>query len=269
MIGINTNLLSNIVQSNLARTTDTVAQATERLSTGLRINSAKDDAAGLAIASRFETQIRGMEVATRNTNDAVSLVTTAEGATDTMADILQRMRELAVQSSNDSNDAAARTALDDEFQELNTELDRIVTSTSFNGEAIIAGDAGAKLFQVGANSGDTISITTTDLSTLNDGLGDVTTQVDADAQLDLIDTALSTLNAERGQYGAVNSRLEFTSKNLDNMIVQATAAKSRIMDADFAKETANLSKAQVLQQAGVAMLGQANSAPQLVLSLLR
>ena len=152
---------------------------------------------------------------------------------------------------------------------MKSELDRIVTSTSFNGEDIIGTGAGAKVFQVGANSGDTISITTTDLSTLNDGIGDVTSQVTADASIGTIDTALDTINAQRTTYGAVNSRLEYTAKNLGNMVEQASSAKSRIMDTDYAAESARLAKAQILQQVGVAMLGQANMSAQSVLSLLR
>jgi len=269
MLGINTNLLSSIVQSNLSRSSNDVTQATERLSSGLRINSAKDDAAGLAIAARFETQIRGMNVAVRNANDAISLAQTAEGATDAMADILQRMRELAVQSANDSNDQDARDALDLEFQALSTELDRIATSTTFNGEAILAGDAGAKNFQVGANAGDTISITTTDLQTLNASVGDIKSAANAGTAMGALDTAIDTLNSERSTYGATMSRLDYTVKNLQNNIVNSEAARSRIMDADFAAETAKLTRAQILQQAGVGMLAQANQQPQLVLSLLR
>lgn len=269
MLGVQTNLLSMNVQRNLVNVNRDIMQSTQRLSSGYRINSAKDDASGLILASRFETQIRGMNVAARNTNDAISLVQTAEGATNTMTEILQRMREIAVSASSDSNDDDARTALDSEFQQLKSELDRIVTSTSFNGEDIIGTGAGAKVFQVGANSGDTISITTTDLSTLNDGIGDVTSQVTADASIGTIDTALDTINAQRTTYGAVNSRLEYTAKNLGNMVEQASSAKSRIMDTDYAAESARLAKAQILQQVGVAMLGQANMSAQSVLSLLR
>jgi flagellin len=275
---INTNTMSLNAQRNLSSTQGALATSIQRLSTGLRVNSAKDDAAGLAIANRMDAQARGMNVAIRNANDAISLAQTAEGALGKVGDMLQRMRELAVQSANATNTAADRTNLNAEFRQLADEITRTVAATRFNGQAILAADAGAKVFQVGANNdaNDRLTVTTTNLTT-----GDLATAVAAGivitgadntaplAALTAIDAALTAVSSERATYGAVQNRFEAVIGNLAVGAENQAAARSRIMDADFAAETAALTRAQILQQAGTAMLAQANAAPQNVLSLLR
>jgi flagellin len=245
----------------------------QRLSSGLRVNSAKDDAAGLAIAERMHTQVRGMNVAIRNANDAISLSQTAEGALGKVGDMLQRMRELAVQSANATNGVGDRANLDAEYQQLGTEVIRTLASTKFNGLAILGADAGAQVFQVGANAGDTVTVTTTQLDTAASITGatggNVTTAALASTALGNIDTALDAINGARATYGAVQNRFESVIANLQVAAENQAAARSRIMDADFAAETANLSRAQILQQAGNAMVAQANQLPQQVLQLLQ
>jgi len=270
---INTNLSSLNAQRNLSTSQMSLATSMQRLSSGLRVNSAKDDAAGLAIAERMNTQVRGMNVAMRNANDAISLAQTAEGAMGKIGDMLQRMRELAVQSANATNGAADRTSLDAEYQQLGQEIGRTLTATKFNGIAILAGGAGTQTFQVGANSGDTVAVTTTDMSidptiTAATG-GNITSVATSNTALNDIDTALDTLNSERALYGAAQNRFEAVIANLQVASENQAAARSRIMDADFAAETANLSRAQILQQAGTAMVAQANQLPQQVLQLLK
>ena len=270
---INTNLPSMNAQRNLGTSQMAVSTAMQRLSSGLRVNSAKDDAAGLAIAERMNTQVRGMNVAMRNANDAISLSQTAEGALGKVGDMLQRMRELAVQSANATNSAADRASLNAEYAQLGAEIGRTLTSTKFNGIAILAGGAGAQTFQVGANSGDTVTLTTNDMSTNATVTaatgGSVTTVAGANTALTDIDAALNTLNSERALYGAGQNRFEAVIANLQVASENQSAARSRIMDADYAAETANLSRAQILQQAGTAMVAQANQLPQQVLQLLK
>ena len=270
---INTNLPSMNAQRNLGTSQMAVSTAMQRLSSGLRVNSAKDDAAGLAIAERMNTQVRGMNVAMRNANDAISLSQTAEGALGKIGDMLQRMREIAVQSANATNSAADRTSLNAEYAQLGAEIGRTLTSTKFNGIAILAIGAGAQTFQVGANSGDTVTLTTNDMSTnatvTAATAGSVTTVAGANTALTDIDAALNTLNSERALYGAGQNRFEAVIANLQVASENQSAARSRIMDADYAAETANLSRAQILQQAGTAMVAQANQLPQQVLQLLR
>jgi flagellin len=270
---INTNLASLNAQRNLNTSQMSLATSMQRLSSGLRVNSAKDDAAGLAIAERMNAQVKGMNVAIRNANDAISLSQTAEGALGKVGDMLQRMRELAVQSANATNSAADRTSLDAEYQQLGSEITRTLSTTKFNGIAILAGGAGAQQFQVGANSGDTVTVTTTNMST-NGNItavtgGDVTSVATANTALGNIDTALDTINGERALYGATQNRFEVVISTLQTAAENQTAARSRIMDADFAAETANLSRSQILQQAGTAMIAQANQLPQQVLQLLK
>ena len=270
---INTNLVSMNAQRNSDASQMSLATSMQRLSSGLRVNSAKDDAAGSGIASRMNAQIKGMNVAVRNANDAISLSQTAEGALGKVGDMLQRMRELAVQSANATNSTADRASLDAEYQQLGAELGRTLTSTKFNGIAILAGGAGAQAFQVGANNGDTVTVTTTDMSanatiTAVTG-GGVTTVLAANTALTDIDTALVTVNSERALYGAAQNRFDSIVATLQVAAENQAAARSRIMDADFASETANLSRAQILQQAGTAMIAQANQLPQQVLTLLR
>ena len=270
---INTNLVSLNAQRNLTTSQSSLATSMQRLSSGLRVNSAKDDAAGLAIAERMHTQVRGMNVAIRNANDAISLSQTAEGALGKVGDMLQRMRELAVQSANATNGTGDRANLDAEYQQLGTEVVRTLANTKFNGLAILGADAGAQVFQVGANAGDTVTVTTTQLDTAasitNATGGNVTSAALASTALGNIDTALDAINGARATYGAVQNRFESVIANLQVAAENQAAARSRIMDADFAAETANLSRAQILQQAGNAMVAQANQLPQQVLQLLQ
>jgi flagellin len=270
---INTNLVSMNAQRNASASQSSLATSMQRLSSGLRVNSAKDDSAGLAIAERMGAQVRGMNVAVRNANDAISMSQTAEGALGKVGDMLQRMRELAVQSANATNGIGDRANLNAEYQELGTEIGRTLAATKFNGQAIVGADAGAKVFQVGANAGETITVTTTNMVT-NAGItgatgGALTDAATSTAAMTAIDTALDTVNTERALYGATQNRFESVIGVLQVASENQAAAKSRITDADFAAETANLSRAQILQQAGSAMIAQANQLPQQVLSLLR
>ena len=263
---INTNVSSLNAQRNLNASHDSLATSMQRLSSGLRVNSAKDDAAGLAIADRMNTQVRGIAVAIRNANDGISLAQTAEGALATMTDALQRMRELAVQAQNGSNGTGDRANLDTEYQALSQEVTRIAAQTKFNGVAIVGAGAGAQQFQVGANNGDTLTVTTTTVTTVGGG---VDTAANASTAVAAIDTALDTISTSRASYGAAMSRFSFAISNLSITGENQSAARGRIMDADFAAETANLSRAQILQQAGNAMVAQANQLPNQVMALLR
>ena len=263
---INTNTVSLNAQRNLNTSQGSLATSMQRLSSGLRVNSAKDDAAGLAIAERMNTQVRGINVAVRNANDGISLAQTAEGALATVSEALQRMRELAVQAANGSNGTSDRANLNAEYQQLSGEITRVATQTKFNGLAIIGADAGTKTFQIGANVGDTLDVTTTAITTV---AGDLTTVANANTALGAIDGKLDQINTDRATYGAAMSRFSFAISSLQIAGENQTAARGRIMDADFAAETANLSRANILQQAGNAMVAQANQLPQQVLQLLR
>jgi len=283
---INSNVNSLTAQRNLGMSQASLATSMQRLSSGLRVNSAKDDAAGLAIAERMKAQVRGMNVAIRNANDGISLAQTAEGAMGAVSDALQRMRELAVQARNASNSDRDKDSLDKEFGELAKEIQRVLGGTSFNGKHMLGVDAGTQTFQVGANttSDDTIDIATTNMTVA----GEITTVAGTDntgagrARIDStsdssaigtvigdIDKALDKINSERATLGAAQSRFDAVIANLQVAAENQTAARSRIMDADFAAETANLSRAQILQQAGTAMVAQANQLPQQVLRLLQ
>lgn len=274
-LSINTNVMSLNAQRNLSNTQSSLATSLQRLSSGLRINSAKDDAAGLAIAERMSAQVRGLAVGIRNANDGISLAQTAEGALGSITESLQRMRELAVQAVNSTNTAADRASLDAEFQALDSEIGRVIAGTSFNGKIIIGSSAGANQFQVGANAtaADRITVSTANLSTnatitaINSA--NVTSVGGASLAISRIDTALNTVNSQRADLGAAQSRIETAIRSLDTTRENTAAARGRIMDTDFAAETANLTRMQILQQAGVAMLAQANAAPQSVLSLLQ
>jgi len=263
---INTNIASLNAQRNLATSKSSLATSMERLSSGLRVNSARDDAAGLAIADRMNTQIRGINVAIRNANDGISLAQTAEGALSTVTDALQRMRELAIQSLNGSNGASDRANLDAEYQQLSAEIQRIADQTKFNGVAIVGAGAGTQTFQVGPNNGDTLDMTTVAVTSV---VGDILTTGGAGTALTDIDAALQAVNTDRATYGAAMSRFAFAITNLQVTGENQSAARGRIMDADFAAETANMSRANILQQAGTAMVAQANQLPQQVLQLLR
>lgn len=277
---INTNLNSLSAQRNSSVSQSSLATSMQRLSSGLRVNSAKDDAAGLAISERMNAQAKGMNVAIRNANDGISMAQTAEGALSKTGDILQRMRELAVQAANGTNNGADKDSLNKEFEELGKEITRTIASTSFNDKKILAGDSGDITFQVGANTEadvDTVTVTFSDMSG-DASLTAVTTGstnkidssvTDVGAVIDALDGAIDKVNSERAVLGATQSRFDAVISNLQVASENQSAARSRIVDADFAAETANLSRAQVLQQAGNAMIAQANQLPQQVLSLLR
>ncbi len=273
---INTNLASLNAQRNLSTSQGSLATSMQRLSSGLRVNSAKDDAAGLAIAERMNAQVRGMNVAMRNANDAISLSQTAEGAIGKIGDALQRMRELAVQSANGSNNAGDRANLQTEFGELRLEVARLVEGTRFNDTALFDGTTTTFTFQIGANTTaniDTIDIAGTDLTaSVRDAVTALDISTDADtarAAITAIDLSIDQVTTSRALYGAAQNRFETVVMNLQVSAENLTAARSRIMDADFAVETANLSRAQILQQAGNAMVAQANALPQQVLKLLQ
>ncbi len=319
---INTNIASLNAQRNLNSSQGLLAVSMQRLSSGLRVNSAKDDAAGLAIAERMNTQVRGMSVAMRNANDGISLAQTAEGSLGKVGDMLQRMRELAVQAANGTNNVQDRAALNNEFTQLQTEVGRLIRNTNFNGSQILTGAATSFTFQVGANAtaDDQIVITQADILTTtlgttgtpngNDGAleaainstkinilgaaGSGTGGVPPTAQVDFaaagappaltganadegdpsvaiqfLDFALAQVNLARSTYGATQNRFDSVIGNLQVAVENQTAARSRIMDADYAQETSNMSRAQILQQAGNAMVAQANQLPQQVLQLLK
>ncbi|RYE69136.1 MAG: flagellin FliC [Oxalobacteraceae bacterium] len=283
---INTNLLSLNAQRNVSNSQASLATSLQRLSSGLRVNSAKDDAAGLAISERLNAQVRGSNVAIRNANDGISLSQTAEGALAKVTDSLQRMRELAVQARNATNTSADKDSLDKEFGELSKEIQRVLGGTTFNGRAILATDSGTQTFQVGANvtSNDRIDVVTTNMTTSTDittvagtdntGAGRAVIDNTAaggtiDTVIGNIDTAINTVSSERANLGAAQNRMDQVISNLQISVENQSAAKSRITDADFAQETANLSRASILQQAGNAMIAQANQIPSQVLSLLR
>jgi flagellin len=269
---VNTNIMSLNSQRNLNNTQTAMQTALQRLSSGLRINSAKDDAAGLAISERFTAQIRGLNQGARNAADAISLAQTAEGALQEIGNSVQRIRELSVQSVNATNSSSDRAALQTEVAQLKSEIER-VAGTEFNGQEILKTNAGDFVFQVGANNGDSITVTTSNLtsaagyaSTVTNA--DVSTQAGASAAISASDAFLSTINTMRANLGAVQNRFESVIRNTQNTAENLSASRSRIQDADFAAETAALTRAQILQQAGVAMLSQSNAVPQNVLSLL-
>ncbi|MDX1250733.1 MAG: flagellin FliC [Gammaproteobacteria bacterium] len=272
---INTNVASLNAQRNLSTTQGELATSLQRLSSGLRVNSARDDAAGLAIAERMNSQVKGMNVAIRNANDAISLAQTAEGALGKVGDSLQRMRELAVQSANASNSAGDRANLQAEYSQLSAEVTRVLTGTKFNGTDLLS-TAATLTFQVGANNvaTDQISVATTNMTS---GAGVTaavaanisTSQATAQAAIDNLDTAIGEITTARSTFGAAQNRFDSVISNLRVASENQAASRGRIMDADFAMETASMTRAQILQQAGTAMLAQANALPNNVLSLLR
>jgi flagellin len=276
---INTNIASIDAQRNLSGSQMSLATSMQRLSSGLRINSAKDDAAGLSIAERMNAQVRGMNVAIRNTNDGISLAQTADGALAQVSNSLQRMRELAVQARNATNTSSDKDSLNKEFSQLQAEISRVLGGTTFNGKAMLGADATTMNFQVGANttSDDSVSIKTVNMTT-DSTITAVTSTASIDSSatsgaigtvIDNIDKAIDEVNDTRATFGATESRFDSIISNLQSGVENQTAARSRIMDADFASETANMSRANVLQQAGTAMIAQANQQPQQVLTLLR
>jgi flagellin len=273
---INTNIMSLNAQRNLNTSQAAMASAVQRLSSGLRVNSARDDAAGLAIAERMNAQVRGMNVAIRNANDGISLAQTAEGALGAVGNNLQRMRELAVQAANATNSPEDRASLDAEYQQLGAEITRVLANTTFNGTNLFT-STGTLTFQVSPNAataeqvGIAFGTTAFNANTTITGAtsGAVTTATVATSAITSIDSALATVNSRRADFGAVQNRFDSVIGNLRVAVENISASRSRIMDTDYAAETAALTRAQILQQAGVAMLAQANAMPQNVLALLR
>lgn len=272
---VNTNVASLNTQRNLNSSSRALDTSLQRLSTGLRINSAKDDAAGLQISNRLTSQINGLNVAVRNANDGISMAQTAEGALQQSTNILQRMRELALQSANGSNSEEDRASLQLEVEQLQEELTRIAETTSFGTQKLLDGSLGSVSFQVGANAGETIEIDFTTTGFDAEALGvdgiDISGADDTGSQaaIPLIDEALKKIDDQRSALGAVQNRFDNTIANLQNISENVSASRGRIQDTDFAAETANLTKNQVLQQAGTAILAQANQLPSAVLSLLQ
>ncbi|QID17324.1 flagellin FliC [Nitrogeniibacter mangrovi] len=259
---INTNVYSLNAQRNLNSSQKGLATALQRLSSGLRVNSARDDAAGLAVAQRMEADARGLTVAMRNASDGISFAQTADGALSTSADMLQRMRELAVQSLNGTISDTERGYLNSEFSQLQTEMGRLQGAAKLNNQSVF----GSFSFQIGAAATDSMAAT---FSSVAAPTGNISTSGSASAAISAIDTALNSVASNRATIGAVMGRMDFTISQLETARENQYAARSRIMDADFAAETANLSRAQILQQSGTAMVAQANAVPQNVLSLLR
>mgnify|MGYP001619312816 FL=1 len=282
---VNTNTTSLNVQKNLNRASDALSTSMQRLSSGLKINSAKDDAAGLQISTRMQSQIRGSNQAIQNANDGISVAQTAEGALQASTDILQRMRELAVKARNGTNGTADQTATNSEFAQMSDEITRISASTNLNGKNLLDGSAGTVTLQVGANTGsanhidlvlsskfDAVSLSVgsgTVVLTGTTGTGAGSASQNIDNAITAIDAAIAAIGATRASLGASQNRLTSTISNLQNIIENTTAAQGRVQDTDFAAETANLTKQQTLQQASTSVLAQANQLPSAVLKLLQ
>jgi flagellin len=275
MAVINTNVAATLTANALSRNDRAATQAMERLSTGLRINSAADDAAGLAMSETMTAQIRGLDMAVKNASDAISMVQTADGASIEIGNMLQRMRELAVQAVNGTQSDTDLDALDLEFQALITEIERVADQTQWNGSNLIddsAGSSGTVTFQVGADASQTMTVDFGDLQTAGDltvDSDDIDSAANAATALAAIDADIATLNNQRAVYGAAINRLEYTIDNLNNISMNTEAARSRIEDADYASETTELSRTQIVSQAATAMLAQANQQAQSVLALLK
>ncbi|MEO5334254.1 MAG: flagellin FliC [Magnetococcus sp. YQC-5] len=273
---INTNVLSLNAQRNLERTTNALGTTFKRLSSGLRINGAKDDAAGLTITNRMTSQIRGLNQAIRNSNDGISMLQVAEGALDETTNALQRMRELSVQSANDTLTTTDRLAIQKEINQLLSEIDRIASQTKFNNQILLSGGwETTKVFHVGADGGQTIAVTvdrTTTASLIGTGVGtslNVHLQASANNAIGRIDSALDSVSDIRASLGAYQNRFEMVIANLSNISENTSVSRSRIMDADIAAESANLTRNAILQQAGTAILAQANQQPQIAIQLLK
>jgi len=298
MAVVNTNVNASIAQNALVRNERQMNTAMERLSTGQRINSAADDAAGLAISSRMTSQIRGLDVGIRNANDAISMISTADGALIEVGNMLQRMRELALQAANGTTTSADRDYLNQEYKNLIVEIERIAQNTQWNGGTILQGSANGSSstvkFQVGANGGQTVAV---NFGNIEQSAGTIFYQLDASAgtagtnsaaagwhisagtaaaavtttanAMTTIDSAITVVNSQRATFGAAMNQLTYAVDNLSNVKVNAEAARSRVLDTDYASETSELARTQIIQQAGTAMLAQANQLPQTVLSLLQ
>lgn len=282
MLGVNTNIASLAVQTNLNRASDALTTSMTRLSSGLKINSAKDDSAGLQIATRETSQIRGQTVAIKNANDGISMAQTAEGALQESTNILQRMRELAVQARNGTNGSVDQAATNAEFGQMSDELTRIAGATNLNGKNLLDGSAGVMTLQVGSNTGtanqinltlsgqfDAVHLSVDSGTTVLTGTDSAVAASAIDTAISAIDAALATIGTTRANLGASQNRLTSTVANLQNVNQNATAALGRIQDTDFAAETANLTKQQTLQQASTAVLAQANQLPSAVLKLIQ
>ncbi|MEK9806677.1 MAG: flagellin [Halieaceae bacterium] len=287
MAVVNTNVNATVAQNALVRNERHMNTAMERLSTGQRINGAKDDAAGLAISSRMTSQIRGLEVGIRNANDAISMISTADGALVEVTNMLQRMRELALQSANGTTTSSDRDYLNSEYQNLITEIDRIAQNTQWNGGSILNHTTTASstfAYQVGANGGQTIAVDFGDfnntgasgvMQSVNSAHGSIAAGTTASAMTTAtsavvaIDSAIASVNSQRATFGAAINQLTYAVDNLASVKVNAEASRSRILDTDYATETSELARTQIIQQAGTAMLAQANQLPQTVLSLLQ
>lgn len=272
---VNTNVSSLNAQRSLASSSVELKTAMERLSSGKKINSAADDAAGFAIAERMTAQIRGLNMAAKNANDGLSMLATIENATNDVTDMLQRIRELAVQAVNDTNGSTDRSYLQDEVVSLLAEIDRVASQTVYNNKVLLDGNLSGNI-QVGTEATQSITFSIDSIATADIGDGvtalsaiSVTSSSEASDALVVISGAIEQVAGQRASYGALQNRLEYTVSNLLNVAEFTTAARSRIEDADFAGESARLSKAQVLQQTGTAMLAQANAASQLALQLIR
>ena len=281
---VNTNISASVAQAALARNDRALGTAMEQLSTGRKINSAADNASGLAISTRMTSQIRGLDQAVRNANDAISMVNTAEGALDEISNMLQRMRELAVQSGTGTTSSNDRVSIDAEYDHLVAEIERVSANTEFNGRALLTGAAGGAAtvsgvtYQVGMDPTQTIAVnfgnmaSDATMASLN-GFGlDATTIASAIAKSSRVivaaDLAIEAVSTQRATFGAVSNRLEHSVDNLTNVMTQAEASRSRILDTDYAASTSELARTQIIQQAGTAMLAQANQLPATVLALL-
>ncbi|VDN48536.1 flagellin protein [Petrocella atlantisensis] len=268
---INNNLMAMNTHRQMGVTQNSQTKSMEKLSSGFRINRAGDDAAGLAISEKMRGQIKGLNQASRNAQDGISMVQTAEGALNESQAILQRMRELAVQSANDTNVTADRTALQAEVTQLTTELNRIADNTEFNTKTLLSGGVTAVKFHIGANATQSISLSISSMTASGLGVSGISIsgQASADTAITTINTAIASVSTQRSSLGAVQNRLEHTIKNLDTASENLQASESRIRDVDMAKEMMEFTKNNILQQAAQSMLAQANQAPQGVLQLLR
>jgi flagellin len=286
MAVVNTNVNASVAQNALVRNERSMNAAMEQLSTGQRINSAADDAAGLAIASRMTSQVRGLETGIRNANDAISMISTADGALVEVTNMLQRMRELALQASNGTTTSTDRSYLSSEYANLLSEIDRIAENTQWNGSTIlnqITAASSTVKYQVGANGGQTVSV---NFGNMTDTVSGVFTEIKAShnvitstttgsaisqgtSAVVAIDSAITSVNSQRATFGAAMNQLTYAVDNLSNVKVNSEAARSRILDTDYAEATSELARTQIIQQAGTAMLAQANQLPQTVLSLLQ
>ena len=274
---INTNVKALVATGELVKNGRTMAKTMESLSTGSRINKASDDAAGLSIRENMTAQIKGLNAAVRNANDAISMLQTADGALNEVSDMLQRMRELGTLAQNDTYSTAQRVAMNDEFTQLQGEIDRIADNTQWNGMNLLDGTGGnwgggsLFTFQVGANAGQTISVAIAGMGIASLGISAVSigTVTDAREAVTALDDAISVLNTRRSVIGSVINRLTHAVDNLTNVSQNATESRSRVTDTDYATATSELARTQIIQQAATAILAQANQQPQMVLSLLK